>query len=82
MHKLAAKVEEYVAGREGDLDIAVMGCVVNGPGEASAADIGICGGKGRGVIIVKGIQVDVASEGELFERFVKELDILLRNPPG
>ena len=81
VHKLAVKVEDYVADREGDLDIAVMGCVVNGPGEASAADIGICGGKGRGVIIVKGKQVEVASEGELFERFVKELDILLRNSP-
>ena len=74
---LAEKVESYVAGREGDLDIAVMGCVVNGPGEASAADIGICGGKGRGIIIVKGKQLEVASETELLDRFLKELDALL-----
>ncbi len=74
---LAEEVESYVAGREGDLDIAVMGCVVNGPGEASAADIGICGGKGRGIIIVKGKQLEVASETELLDRFLKELDALL-----
>lgn len=74
---LAEKVESYVAGREGNLDIAVMGCVVNGPGEASAADIGICGGKGGGVIIVKGKQLEVASEAELLDKFLKELDAIL-----
>ncbi|MFW6245788.1 MAG: (E)-4-hydroxy-3-methylbut-2-enyl-diphosphate synthase, partial [Fibrobacterota bacterium] len=51
---LAQQVEELVAGYDCPLKIAVMGCVVNGPGEARDADIGIAGGKGEGLIFVKG----------------------------
>ena len=82
VHALAERVESYVAGRKGDLDIAVMGCVVNGPGEVGAADIGICGGKGKGVVVVKGKWLDVSSEAELFDRFTSELDALLGGMEG
>ncbi len=82
VRSLAEKVEEHVAEMKGDLDIAVMGCVVNGPGEAAAADIGICGGKGRGMIVVKGRQIDVASEAELLSRLFTELDIMLNAGEG
>ncbi len=73
VHALAERVEEAVSGLKGNLDIAVMGCVVNGPGEVGAADIGICGGKGRGVIVVQGEWKEVESEDRLFDAFITEL---------
>ena len=51
---LANKVEEMVADIPLDIKVAVMGCVVNGPGEAKEADIGIAGGIGEGLLIKKG----------------------------
>ncbi len=51
---LANKVETMVSGYDLDIKVAVMGCVVNGPGEAKEADIGIAGGKGEGIIIKHG----------------------------
>lgn len=53
--------------------IAVMGCVVNGPGEASDADLGIAGGKGRGAIFRKGKLLKTVHEKDLFEAFMEEL---------
>ena len=50
----AAEVEERLKGYKGDITVAVMGCVVNGPGEASRADYGIAGGDGEGVLFKKG----------------------------
>ena len=52
--KLANEVETLVAGIPLDIKVAVMGCIVNGPGEAKEADIGIAGGKGEGLLIKKG----------------------------
>jgi len=77
VHALAERIEAAMEGLQGDLDIAVMGCVVNGPGEVGAADIGICGGKGRGVIVVGGGWLEVASEDELIDKFMVELNALL-----
>ena len=51
---LANQVENMVADIPLDIKVAVMGCVVNGPGEAKEADIGIAGGKGEGLLIKKG----------------------------
>lgn len=51
---LATKVENMVKDLDKDIKVAVMGCVVNGPGEAREADIGIAGGKGEGLLIKKG----------------------------
>ena len=51
---LAGRVEEALRGCEKDITVAVMGCAVNGPGEAAAADIGIAGGKGEGLLFRKG----------------------------
>jgi len=51
---LAHEVEKRIAGLEGDMTVAVMGCVVNGPGEAREADYGIAGGRGNGLIFKKG----------------------------
>lgn len=53
-----------------------MGCVVNGPGEAKEADIGLAGGNGVGIIFKKGQLYKKVPEAELFEVFIKELDAM------
>ncbi len=53
--------------------VAIMGCVVNGPGEAREADIGIAGGKGEAVLIKKGTIVEKISEDDILERLIKEI---------
>ena len=57
-----------------DMKVACMGCVVNGPGEAKEAELGICGGKGEGLIIKKGEVIKKAAEAELLDAFKAELD--------
>lgn len=71
--KLANQVEELVADIPLDLKVAVMGCVVNGPGEAREADIGIAGGCGEGLIIKKGKVVKKVPEEALLETLRQEL---------
>ena len=62
---LATRVEEMVADIDLDVKVAVMGCVVNGPGEAREADIGIAGGIGEGLLIKKGQILKKLPEDEL-----------------
>ena len=69
---LANKVEEYFTKRGKVLTVAVMGCVVNGPGEAKMADLGIAGGKGRGVIFKKGEIVRTVDEPEFMSALIEE----------
>lgn len=71
--KLAMEVEAMVADIDLDIKVAVMGCAVNGPGEAREADIGIAGGKGEGLIIKKGEIVKKVPEEELLEELRSEL---------
>lgn len=71
---LASKVEQMVAGYDLDLKLAVMGCVVNGPGEAKEADIGIAGGDGCGVLIKHGEVIKKVKEEELLSVLKYELD--------
>ena len=71
---LANKVEEMISGMElADLKIAVMGCVVNGPGEAKEADIGIAGGIGEGLLIKKGEVIRKLPEDQLLKGLYDEL---------
>lgn len=70
---LATSVEEMVQDFDLDLKVAVMGCVVNGPGEAREADIGIAGGIGEGLLIKKGEVVKKVPEEELLETLRQEL---------
>lgn len=70
---LANKVEDMVSGMDRNLKIAVMGCVVNGPGEAKEADLGIAGGKGEGLIISHGEILRKVPESELLEELRKEI---------
>ena len=70
---LADKVEEMVKDFDLDIKVAVMGCAVNGPGEAKEADIGIAGGIGEGLLIKKGEIVKKVPESELLETLRQEL---------
>ena len=70
---LANQVENMVADIPLDIKVAVMGCVVNGPGEAKEADIGIAGGIGEGLLIKKGQIVKKVKEEELLETLRQEL---------
>lgn len=71
--KLANDVETLVAGIPLDIKVAVMGCVVNGPGEAKEADIGIAGGKGEGLLIKKGEIIKKIPEDQLLATLKEEL---------
>ena len=70
---LAEQVEQYVQTMKTPLKVAVMGCVVNGPGEAREADIGIAGGHGVGIIFKKGKLYKKVPEAELLDVFLAEL---------
>ncbi|MEF2144085.1 MAG: flavodoxin-dependent (E)-4-hydroxy-3-methylbut-2-enyl-diphosphate synthase [Desulfovibrionaceae bacterium] len=75
---LAGEVEKRLRGVPDVFTCAVMGCVVNGPGEAKEADIGIAGGRGLGIIFRKGEVVrKVRGEENLLPEFIKELDSFL-----
>ena len=71
---LANEVETLVAGYDLDIKVAVMGCIVNGPGEAREADIGIAGGDGEGLLIKHGEVIRKVKEEELLPVLKKELD--------
>lgn len=70
---LANQVEQMAADIPLDIKVAVMGCVVNGPGEAKEADIGIAGGIGEGLLIKKGQVVKKVKEDQLLETLRQEL---------
>lgn len=70
---LAARVEKALEGIDKDIHVAVMGCVVNGPGEAREADIAIVGGKGVGLIMKNGEIIKKVDEKNLLEEFVREV---------
>lgn len=71
---LANQVENMVQGYDLNLKVAVMGCVVNGPGEAKEADLGVCGGKGEGLLIKKGEIIKKVPENELLGALKDALD--------
>ena len=70
---LANNVERLVENIPLEIKVAVMGCVVNGPGEAAEADIGVCGGKGEGLIIKHGKVIRKVPESELLGALEDEL---------
>jgi (E)-4-hydroxy-3-methylbut-2-enyl-diphosphate synthase len=71
---LANRVEEHFVRLGKPITVAVMGCVVNGPGEAKMADLGIAGGKGRGVIFRKGQIIRTVDEPEFLSALIEEGD--------
>ncbi|MGL5245415.1 MAG: flavodoxin-dependent (E)-4-hydroxy-3-methylbut-2-enyl-diphosphate synthase [Sarcina sp.] len=74
--KIANEVESKLSNCEKNIKVAVMGCVVNGPGEARDADIGIAGGKGEGLIFKKGEIVKKVKEENLVEELINIIDTL------
>ena len=73
LFSLAQEVENYIQTMKSPLKVAVMGCVVNGPGEAREADIGVAGGRGKGIIFKKGEIFRRVAESELLDVFMDEL---------
>ncbi len=70
----AGRVEERLSGYAGNITVAVMGCAVNGPGEASRADYGIAGGDGEGVLFRKGKIVKKVSNSELVPELLRMIE--------
>ncbi len=70
---IAKKAEKELANMDKDITVAIMGCVVNGPGEASAADIGIAGGDGCGVLFKKGEIIKKLPEHQLLSALIEEI---------
>ena len=77
LEKLALQVEEKLSQVSETITVAVMGCVVNGPGEAKEADVGIAGGKGDGLIFRKGVILRRMPEELLLTELMKEIDEIL-----
>lgn len=72
--KLAKDIETKLDRMDKDIKVAVMGCVVNGPGEAREADIGIAGGNGEGLIFKKGEIIRKVKEEELVDALMEEIE--------
>jgi (E)-4-hydroxy-3-methylbut-2-enyl-diphosphate synthase len=73
---LTGKIEKALAGRKDYLKVALMGCVVNGPGEAADADIGIAGGKGQGILFKKGKAFKKVKEKDFVKVLLKEIKLM------
>lgn len=72
--KIATAVESRLSHIKEPLNVAIMGCVVNGPGESKEAHIGICGGRGEGLIYVDGEVVKKVTESEIIDSVVAEVE--------
>ena len=77
LEKLANVVEARLADMKEPISVAVMGCIVNGPGEAREADVGIAGGKGEGLVFRKGQVIKKVSEDCLVNELFTEIDKIL-----
>ena len=71
---IANEVENKIQDLDKNMTVAIMGCVVNGPGEAREADIGIAGGKGQGILFKKGEIVRKIPADKLVEELLDEID--------
>lgn len=80
--KLAQEVETRLAGMKGYLKVALMGCVVNGPGEAADADIGIAGGKGSGMLFKRGQRLRKVREEDFVTVLMEEIGQMLAPHEG
>ncbi|GBD37696.1 4-hydroxy-3-methylbut-2-en-1-yl diphosphate synthase (flavodoxin) [bacterium HR36] len=74
LEKIVAELEKRLAGRQIPMRISVLGCVVNGPGEAREADIGIAAGRGKGMIFRRGQMIRTVSEAEMVDALLEEID--------
>ena len=72
--KYANEIEDYLYGINKDIKVAVMGCIVNGPGEASDADIGVAGGNGKAILFKKGEVIKTINEEEIVSTLIEEIN--------
>ena len=75
--EVAEQVRRALAGVTRPITVAVMGCVVNGPGEADGADVAICAGKGRAVLYRRGKKVRTVAADQMVEAIVAEVHDLV-----
>src|SRR2546427_847683 len=75
LEKIIADLEKRLAGRTTPVKVSVLGCVVNGPGEAREADLGIAAGNGKGVIFKRGESIRHALEAEMVDALIEEIDL-------
>jgi (E)-4-hydroxy-3-methylbut-2-enyl-diphosphate synthase len=74
MIDIAKKIEQYMLKINKNINVAIMGCAVNGPGEAMHADIGIAGGKGEAILFRKGKIIKKIKEAEVYDTLIEEID--------
>ena len=79
LDKLVNEVDKQIADLDFPLKLAIMGCIVNGPGEAREADLGIAGGKGEGLIFKKGKIIKKVTEDQLLPALLSEIDKIRRS---
>jgi (E)-4-hydroxy-3-methylbut-2-enyl-diphosphate synthase len=79
LFKIAQQVENALLERSSRIKVAIMGCVVNGPGEAKEADIGIAGGDGKGILFKKGKVIRKIDQDELVDQLLGEIDNMTKN---
>jgi (E)-4-hydroxy-3-methylbut-2-enyl-diphosphate synthase len=79
LFSLVEEVERALEGVEDSPKVAVMGCVVNGPGEAREADVGVAGGRGQGILFRKGRRIRKVPEKDLAKALISEVNRLLRH---
>ena len=75
--RIAEEVEKRISNIQKPIKVAVMGCAVNGPGEAREADIGIAGGKGEGLIFKRGEILRKVPQDKLVDELMKEMESMI-----
>ncbi|PIE60946.1 MAG: 4-hydroxy-3-methylbut-2-en-1-yl diphosphate synthase [Desulfobacterales bacterium] len=79
LFKIAEEIENALLERASNIKVAIMGCVVNGPGEAKEADIGIAGGQGKGILFKKGKVIRKVDQACLVDELLKEIDTMTKD---
>src|SRR5207253_11233499 len=74
LEAIIAQLEKRLHGRQTPVKVSVLGCIVNGPGEAREADLGIAAGKGKGVIFKRGEIIRHVLESEMVDALLEEID--------
>ena len=74
MIDIAKRIEAYLLKVNKTINVAIMGCAVNGPGEAKHADLGVAGGKGEAILFRKGEIIKKIKESEVYDELIKEID--------
>lgn len=78
MIPLVKRVEKYLQKINDPIKVAIMGCIVNGPGEAKEADVGIAGGRNSGVLFIKGEVVKKVEEDQMYDELIKTIESIIK----